>query len=352
MFNERLKKLQKRLAAEKTSVCLIENTTDLFYLTGLHMSAGSLYVTPKTAHLFVDGRYLQAVQEKCPIPSSLSEGKKIELFLEKNLRGGIFAFDREKTSFARYEKFRQLQLSKKISFILRPASPFLKEIRAIKDKEELKKMRQSAELLWKGFLHLQRIVKVGMSEKEIALAFELFCRKEGAEGLAFEPIIAFGPNSALPHHRAGATVLKKGTLILVDIGVVFQSYHSDMTRVLFPAGSSAFLKKMYGIIQEAQRAALQLCKPGVKVKELDLAARRVMAREGVEERFLHGLGHGIGLETHEFPRLKYNGEDKDVSLEEGMVITIEPGLYFPGKGGVRYEDTIIITKKGYDNLYP
>lgn len=155
----------------------------------------------------------------------------------------------------------------------------------------------------------------------------------------------------MPHYRAGKAKLKKNDTALIDIGVVVNGYHSDMTRVLFFGKPDPLLKKMYPIVKEAQKAALSMCRPGIAVKELDLAARHVMNKYGVEQYFIHSLGHGIGLETHEAPRIKWNGEDKEMLLKPGMVITIEPGLYFPGKGGLRYEDTIIINEQGHENLY-
>jgi Xaa-Pro aminopeptidase len=189
-------------------------------------------------------------------------------------------------------------------------------------------------------------------EKELAKRFEIFCLENGAEGLSFSPIIAFGPNSAMPHYRSQDAQLKKGDVVLIDIGVVCDGYHSDMTRVLFFEQEDPYLSKLYEIVKRAQHSALQMCRPGTKMGQLDRAARSVMKEEGVEELFIHSLGHGIGLEVHEFPRIKFDGEDKDVVLETGMVFTVEPGLYVPGTGGVRYEDTILITDAGYENFYP
>ncbi|MES2122808.1 MAG: M24 family metallopeptidase, partial [Chlamydiota bacterium] len=200
--------------------------------------------------------------------------------------------------------------------------------------------------------HMQKEIKAGISEKELALIFEVFCLQNGAEAMAFDPIVAFGPNSAMPHYRSQDVPLCKGDIVLIDIGVVREKYHSDMTRVHFFQGADPEMQRLYAIARKAQRKALEHCRPGVRVGMLDEAARDVLRDEGVEELFVHSLGHGIGLETHEYPRIKATGESKDMHLEVGMAITVEPGLYIPGKGGVRYEDTVVITPNGYRNFYP
>ncbi len=316
---------------------LIEDEVDLFYLTGLSLSAGSLLVFPKRAELYVDGRYLQMCKEKSPT-AVLALSEKMGKGLKK------VGFDSAKMSYDRAEK-----LKRRIS--LKAHSHPLRDLRVIKDASELRKMKKAAEIAWKGFGHLQRCLKVGISEKEIAIHFETFCLKHGEEGFSFEPILALGKNSATPHHRASETKLKKGDLVLCDIGVVFEKYRSDMTRVLYFGKVDPRLIQMESVVRLAHQAALGLCKPGTKLIELDRAARKVMRKAKMEELFVHGLGHGIGLETHEFPRISYIGEDKDLSLKEGMVITFEPGLYVPGLGGVRHEETVVITAKGYNNFY-
>jgi Xaa-Pro aminopeptidase len=213
-------------------------------------------------------------------------------------------------------------------------------------------MRNSANLLWRGFEFIQSSLKVGVTEKEISKKFEIFCLEQGGEGLSFEPIIAFGASSAMPHYRSQNVPLTADRIVLVDIGVKLDGYHSDMTRCLFFGKEDPYLSRLYEITQKAQRSALAECRPGQTVKQIDLAARHVYKKEGVEELFVHSLGHGIGLEVHEYPRIKFDTEDKDLVLEEGMVFTVEPGLYVPGVGGVRYEDTIVITSDGYENFYP
>jgi Xaa-Pro aminopeptidase len=326
---------------------LIQNPLDLLYLTDLVLSAGKLCIYGKSAMLFVDGRYVQAAKEHATVPVCLDEKGAAPAFFHSHGTRSLW-FDGQHTT---YDAFLKCQESfQDIDLISKPS--FFKTLRLIKDESEIQKMKKSAHLLWKGFEYIRSQLITGIAEKELARRFEIFCLQNGGEGLAFEPIIAFGPHSAMPHYRSGNTALRSGDIVLIDIGVVVDRYHSDMTRVLFFEKADPELEKLHRINKAAHDAALQLCRPGVAVGALDRAARDVMAQHGVESLFVHSLGHGIGLETHEPPRIKWDGEDKDLLLASGMVITIEPGLYRSGKGGVRFEDTILITESGYENFYP
>ncbi len=338
--SSRIKKFQAHLKKLGCDTCIIEDPVDLFYLTGLHFSCGTLMVSPKEAHLYVDGRYIQVAREKSPTKVSLIG----ELAPGKIKKLG---FDSDTVTYARYLSLKKKFPKAKLISLSSPVRP----LRLIKDKEEIILMKKSADLLWKGYQHMQKEIREGISEKELALIFEVFCLQNGAEAMAFDPIVAFGPNSAMPHYRAGDTRLKKGDVVLIDIGVVLNNYHSDMTRMQFFGPAHPKLEKMYNVVRESQRAALKKCKPGVKLKELDLAARAVMKKKGMEDLFIHGLGHGIGLLTHEGLRIKFDNIDKDMKLEAGMVITVEPGLYVPNLGGIRHEDTVCITPRGYENFF-
>ena len=342
IYSNRVSKLQAFLKSWKADGCLIENPLDLFYLTGLELSLGGLIVLPNTAKLFVDGRYIEFAKKNSPFPVVLHSTEAVNSFLRPVQ---TLVFDSSSTTFHRYDQLKKLE--KNLSGISQP----LRQLRLIKDPAEIKAMKKSAAVVWKGFEHIRRSLKVGITEKELALSFEIFCRKNGAEKLSFNPIIAFGKNSAYPHYRAGDVKLKKDQLVLVDIGVVVDHYHSDMTRTIFFGKPDPRLVLLETVVKKAHAEALSLCKSGTKIGDLDKAARRVIQKAGLQELILHSLGHGIGLETHEFPRIKYQGEDQNVILCEGMVVTIEPGLYLPGVGGVRYEDTIVITSKGYTNFY-
>lgn len=347
----RISHLKKALKKAELDACLIENPIDLFYYTGLKLSSGRLLIHEDETHLFVDGRYLQMAKKNSFYQTSLDSPQKLLDCCQK-LKVARLGFDGRNTSYDRFLLLEQWKKQGRRDIGLIASSSLFKTLRMIKDRQEITQMKKSADLLWTGFTFINRSLKKGITEKELSRRFEIFCLEHGADGLAFEPIIAFGPNSAMPHYRSQNVALKEGDAVLIDIGVVLNGYHSDMTRVVFYKKENPYLRHLYEIVQKSQKNALKLCQPGVKFKELDLAVRQVMREENVEDLFIHSLGHGIGLETHEFPRIKYDGDDKDVILQSGMVFTVEPGLYVPGKGGVRYEDTIVITASGYTNFYP
>jgi Xaa-Pro aminopeptidase len=343
-MKKRIKALQDLMS---TDALLIENPVDLLYLTGLSLSKGALLISRQEATLFVDGRYLKAAEQGPSVKACLWEGKSLlDWCAARHCK--TLGFDSGWTSVEQFETWKTYFQGIFLSGVSRPC----KRIRGVKNSEEIKALRKAADLTWAGLQHALTLLKEGVSEKEIAFAFELYVRTHGASGLSFDPIVAFGEQSAYPHHRAGETKLKKNDLVLVDVGAIVDNYRGDLTRVHFFGTPDSKLSQMLEWTKKAHHAAIAKIKPGVCVEELDLAARAVFAKEGVEELFVHGLGHGIGLETHEFPSIKKSGPDSRVKLEPGMVFTIEPGLYRPGLGGVRFEDMVLVTESGVERLYP
>ena len=343
---DRILSLQKKLKDLSLDAFLLEDPLDLYYLTGRSFSAGQLWIAQEQVILLVDKRHIQEAQESLSIPSHLKSWDASLEFIQKNRIKSI-GFDSSKTSFERV-----LELQKKLSPTLswEPIPKITQEMRKIKDAGELALIKKSAAILWQGYLYIKTLLKEGIKEKEVAKKFEIFCLEQGADGLSFEPIIAFGENSALPHYRAGERVLQKGDIVLIDIGVMFNRYASDMTRVVFFGTPDPLLSSWLDFTISAQQAAIELCIPSTSVKELDVKARSILKKFEVEQYFIHALGHGVGLEVHEAPLIRFDSEGG--VLKPGMVITIEPGLYLPGKGGVRYEDMIVITETGFENLFP
>lgn len=344
VFLHRVAKLWEQLE-ESIEICLIEDPIDLLYLTGLVLSKGTLLLTRKEQLLLVDDRYFQLALEKNVVAVEKDLPKIWQSFFSQNSSKKI-AFDSEKIC---YDRYLSLQKYGK-EWIACP--DLLRKVRAIKDAMEIEKITASAQLLRQGFAHIRSLLQVGITEKQVAKEFEIFCLQKGADGLAFEPIIAFGKHSAMPHYHSQNIALQSKDVVLIDIGVVLDHYHSDMTRVIFFEEPNLRLSYLYQIVKEAQKAALDLCAPGITLAELDLAARMVFKKQELESFFVHSLGHGIGLSTHEFPRISHQGKDRQVVLQKNMVVTIEPGLYLPDIGGARYEDMILITEEGYRFFYP
>ncbi len=343
----RISSIKKQLVERNRDVLVIEDPIDLYYLTGLTLSVGQLWIAKEEALLLVDGRYIESAKKSGCCETSLFSLEEVHAFIKKAKASTIY-FDGAKTTFQKVEEWKR-----NCPDVFWDSWNFATlDLRVIKDREEIAFLESSARLLRQGYEYIKTLLKEGVSEKEIALQFTIFCLNNGAERLSFDPIIAFGENSAMPHYRAGDRKLKPGDVVLIDIGVELHRYASDMTRVLFFGDPDPLLAKWLELAIEAHNAAASIALPGVKVKELDLAARAVFRKNQVEEYFVHSLGHGVGLEVHEFPRIRFEGVDAETVLKPGMVITIEPGLYLPGKGGVRYENTIVIQENECLHFFP
>lgn len=357
IYKQRIKHLQKILPELSCDAIIIDDPINLYYLTGLQLSSGSLLLQSNDAHLLVDGRYFESAKKTSPVPVVLSDRdqKALQtLFEQANSSVAKLGFNSESTTYKSYLELQAtLNLLHKKShkyLSLIPLENPVKSLRSIKTDSEFSDLREAAKLGSEGFDFVCSQLKEGISEIELASELEIFWKRRGAKGPAFEPIIAFGANSSMPHYRAGSARLKKGDCVLIDIGVNLHHYNSDMTRVVFFGKPSPKMLEIYSVVQQAQQAALNLCRPGTPIGELDQTARKVMANYGYEEYFTHSLGHGIGLEVHEWPLLRNSLPYKDLPLAEGMAITIEPGIYLPNIGGIRIEDTILITSHGHENL--
>jgi Xaa-Pro aminopeptidase len=338
----RIKILRKLIGEIKTDAVILEDFLELFYLTNMRLSFGQLLITENDAVLFTDNRYLEEAKKKTNVKTMLFSNENIErFFIGKKIKK--ISFNGEKMSYQRVLELKKTW--KNISFI--PISDPLKKIRMIKNENEIKTLKEAAKITFRGYKHVLKNLQPGMTEKEASLLFEIYCLRNGAEKMSFEPIICFGKNSSLPHHRSDATKLKKNDLVLIDVGVVFNGYCSDMTRTIFFNYKNEFLENFYRMVKESYEKAVFLCRSGTNLNDIDKAARDVFKKNGVDKYFLHRLGHGIGMEVHEYPRI---GKDENVILQPNMLITIEPGLYKENVGGVRHENTLLITKDGCEEI--
>lgn len=337
MFAQRINRVKKTV---KEGCLFLDNPLDLYYLTGLHFSSGRLMISSEDAILFVDGRYFDSARAKAPCSVvNLSD-------FNKHVPKGLIAFD---SAYLSYEAGSRLQKEFPENTLVAIPHP-LKDLRIIKDEQEIAHMKAAQQLTRDGYQYISSLLKEGISEEILALEFEFFCRKNGASKLSFSPIVAFGENSAYPHHRAGKDTLKKDQIVLIDVGAVVDHYAGDMTRVVFFGNSDKQLQLDYQLVKEVQKKVISHVKPGLHFGELDKIARSLLEKAGCGNLFTHGLSHGIGLDVHEYPRLKISGGDADLVLQPGMTFTVEPGIYRAGLGGVRYEDVVLVTEEGHVTL--
>jgi Xaa-Pro aminopeptidase len=321
---------------------IIENPLDIKYLLQIDLSSGFLIINDKKSQLFVDGRYIEDAKG-----SLLKTNENILNFIEE-CGFTTLGFDEDNTSFASYHHLKDILASKALDII--PLKSPIKRIRAIKTPEEIIKLKKAANLNKKGFEFVKTRLVEGVKESDIAKELKIFWLENAGATTSFEPIIAFGKNSSKPHYRAGQSRLEKNDVALVDIGVCLDGYHSDATKTYLIGDASDRIKQIYTIVEEALEETLKICKPGHPIINLDQTARNIIKTRGFEKDFKHSIGHGLGLEVHEYPILKAGSIFDHQLLKEGMCITIEPGIYLEGFGGVRLEKSIVITKNGYEEL--
>lgn len=346
-YSNRIKKVQNSLCEFGCHALLVEDPLNLYYLTGLELSAGKLYIDTGAASLVVDGRYYEKCQTQTLCQTILLENFSLRKWTRNHFIQKL-GFDSSQTSYQNY--LTLLSECTELNISLIPLLSPLQSMRLIKDEDEIELLRRAARLANEGSQLVIRSLCEGISEEELAFNLEFFWKKKGAKKLGFDPIIAFGKNSSMPHYRAGKTILKQGMHVLIDIGVVYDHYHSDMTRVVYYGNPDPRIRSIYAIVEEAKNKAMEACRPGIFIGELDKIARSFIAENGYGEFFTHSLGHGIGLDIHEAPSLRTGGPFSQTPLQPGMVFTIEPGIYLPNIGGVRLEDTLLITETGYENL--
>ncbi|MCL1852939.1 MAG: Xaa-Pro peptidase family protein [Peptococcaceae bacterium] len=341
--HERLRRVMAEKGLEALLICSSEN---VFYLSGFTGSTGVMFVNREHVCLFVDFRYveqaeLQAVGCECHRLVSVHGVSVVEFLREKGwLPPSPFPLGLEEDylSWRLFEEYRDLlPEGQAVGF-----SEELARLRQVKDDGELEMMRQAAALTDRGFAFILEQIRPGRTEREIALALEVALREWGAEGCSFDFITASGPRSSMPHGTASERVLCNGDLLMLDFGVKIGGYCSDMTRTVCLGKPTARQREIYEIVLAAQETGLRALRAGITGREVDASARAVIAEAGYEALFGHGLGHGVGILVHETPNL--NAREETV-LRPGMVMTVEPGIYIPGWGGVRIEDMALVTEK-------
>jgi len=345
-YPERLQSVRKILVLNQMDGILFSSLENIRYLCGFTGSDGALLITGKESFFLTDSRYWTQSEEEVKGSQIVHYRKKMQgiFSLLLNLKLRNIGFESASFPFSAHQ-FLIEKLPPEAKLI--PLEEEMKNIRALKDKQELALLRTSIEIASKAYLEILELLKEGVVEREAALEMEWFMKRKGAEALGFDIIIASGKRSGLPHGKASSKRVEKGDFILIDFGSEFQGYHSDQTRTVVCGSPSSEQQKIYRIVKEAHDKAIERVRPGIPIGDVDGAARNHIRDQGYGEYFGHGLGHGIGLAVHEDPVV--NGENKGL-VQEGMVFTIEPGIYIPDWGGVRIEDMVLVTRNGAELL--
>ncbi len=353
IFWERIAHLRSFFSKEGIDSVWIKSPENRRYLSGFRAqdtliteSAGSLLIGKKFAVFLTDPRYELEAKETVPdFELRILRNDQIKDFCKTVMDFEIkrLGFEKEYVTYGAYVEIKEKFKSIGYEIELIPISGIIEEMRQVKDQYEIEALRKSADMILCIMEELKGDIKIGITEKELCFKVYELAFKYGAEDLAFPPIVASGSNSALPHAIPTSKKINNNEPVIVDIGVKVDGYCSDITRTFFIGKADSELEKIYSIVEEAQKKAIDKAKAGMKASELDSIARKEIEDAGYGNYFTHGLGHGVGLSVHEAPRISKT--DLTV-LKPGMVITIEPGIYIPNKGGVRLEEMILIKEDG------
>ena len=333
----------------KVDALLVSGLPNIRYLTGFTGDNAQLLITPASQTLFTDPRFTIQASEECTCPVKIHSKGPLDQAVAESIRRKKLKRVGFEASRIAYDAYLRLKQAMPLGAALKPVGGVIEKLRMIKSDDEIARIRRSVETNSEALAKTIRSVKEGVSEADLAAELEYNMRRLGAEKAAFESIVAIGDRSALPHARPTSRRLGADELLLIDMGACQDGYMSDMTRVLFLGKPGKRVTSMYRAVLEAQLAAIDSVRPGATSAQVDGKARRVLQEHGLGKAFVHSTGHGLGLEIHESPRL---GKRDKTRLEPGMVITIEPGAYIRGFGGIRIEDTVLVTHNGCEVLTP
>lgn len=344
---EKLIKARQILEEQHIDALLITNDTNRRYLTDFTGSAGVVIITKTAAVLVVDFRYVEQAHKQAAQYSIHSVKNKPSIFEEtvkvlEELKVSAIGFEQDHMSYRLYTKYQEAATAEMV-----PLSGEIEKLRMVKSKEEISRLKTAAEISDAAFTHILSFVQPGVAEVDVANELEAFMRKQGAASSSFDMIIASGERSALPHGLASKQVIRHGDMLILDYGAYYEGYRSDMTRTVAAGEPDARLKDIYAVVLEALMRSLHSIKPGITGRQADAFSRQYIEQQGYGKEYGHGSGHGVGLDIHEEPFMSPRCEH---IIQPGMVLTVEPGIYVPGLGGVRIEDDILITDHGNEVL--
>ena len=341
-MKNRLERLREKLTAENIDGLLITAPENRLYISGFTGTAAIIFITTKDAYLITDFRYSEQAMAQSSLFNIVEQGTTVEKTLADLVKkSGVkkIGLEKDHVTCSQYEFYKE-----NLDFIqlLLIKSP-IEELRMIKDDKEIKCLTKAVQIADAAFAHTLDMLKPNITEWEVALELEFYMRRHGAQKTAFDFIVASGERSSMPHGVASTKKLKLGELVTMDFGCVYEGYHSDITRTVVLGEADDRQRDIYNIVLQAQLAAIEAIKPGIKCCEIDKVARDIIVGRGYGDNFGHGLGHSVGLAIHEKPA--FSTKDQTL-LEKGMTITVEPGIYLPGWGGVRIEDIVLLTDTG------
>ncbi len=341
MISNNLPQLEDVIKTSKCDALLITSIENIRYITGFTGSSGFLLVKEGGGIFFTDSRYMEQAGGEVKGHEVREYKKRFPELASEIISAGFKNVGFEDSNLT-YQAWQELK--KELGPVrLVPLKKSLDLLRGVKTKGELRLISRAIEIANGGFERLLPSIRPGVREDELAVELEYQMRKGGADGLSFDVIVASGSRSALPHGSPSNKILKAGDPVVFDFGARYKGYHSDETATVFVEKASERLWKIYHIVKEAHDRAIDSVKPGIKFSDIDKVTREFIGKAGFGKYFGHGTGHGVGLNVHEGPSISSNSEG---IVEEGMVFTIEPGIYIPGLGGVRIEDMVVVTKSG------
>ncbi|MGA1979198.1 MAG: Xaa-Pro peptidase family protein [Sedimentisphaerales bacterium] len=339
IIKKRIRTIRYSLKKKRLKSLLVTKPANVTYLTGFLGDDSWVLITDRFVYLLTDSRYTEQAKNQCPACNIIERNKPmVEAVADllKKLKSVRAVAVEKSVSLAAFE-----MLKKFVKVRLKTVANMIESARSIKDKSEVAAVSAASQIAANALRQTFKYIKPGVTESELAGRLDFQIRKAGAIN-SFEIIVAFGPNASRPHHRPTPRKLRKNDTVLIDFGVRFDGYCCDITRCFVVGSVNRFYKKVHDAVQEAQTAALKMIKAGVAAKKVDAAAREVIRKSGLPV-YGHGTGHGLGLEVHEQPIISANSKTK---LQPGMVFTIEPAVYIPGKLGIRIEDDVLVTETG------
>ncbi len=343
LIKGRLARCRRLMKKHGIAAMLISKPMDAFYLIGFTGEDSAVLVLANDVHLISDGRFDECINQECPWTTRwMRKGLLNDEIAKvcKTLKLRSVAVQTDGLSLADYRTIDKLAKTTKLT----DAPSILEDMRCLKDEHELKELQRAIKVAQQAFMAMRRSIRIGQTELELAARLEYEMKKRGSSQPSFPTICAEGPNSALPHAHPGSRKVKRGSAILFDWGARVGNYCSDLTRMVFVGSIPSKIDVVYDVVLEAQKRAIMAIKPGRRMCDIDTVARDYIVKAGYGEAFNHGLGHGLGLDVHESPSLSWRSDQK---LRAGMVVTVEPGIYLPGVGGVRIEDDVLVTPDGY-----